>query len=184
MKIACIGWGSLVWRPEGLPIQRKWYSDGPMLPLEFARQSRDGRLTLVITQNATPVRTLWALMSTDDIEEAKRSLLNREGIPQKRLSNFIGSVESDEKTDDPIKSEIKGWLNHLDLDAAIWTNLPPKFKGDNDRTPTLPEAIAYLNSLDINARHLAEEYIRKAPKQIDTEYRQGFEKEFGWTYTV
>ncbi len=76
MKIACIGWGSLVWQPKDLIIQNEWHSDGPMLPVEFIRQSENGRLTLVITQNATPVRTLWALMSTTEIEQARRSLLN------------------------------------------------------------------------------------------------------------
>ncbi|MGB3589191.1 MAG: hypothetical protein WBA23_21775 [Tunicatimonas sp.] len=181
MKIACIGWGSLVWQPKDLIIQNEWHSDGPMLPVEFTRQSMDGRLTLVITQNVNPVRTLWALMSTTEIEQAKRSLLNREGIPEKRLNNFIGSVSSNEETADPIKIEVKNWLNHLDLDAAIWTNLPPKFEGINYRIPTLQEAITYLKSLDVNTRNVAEEYIRKAPKQIDTEYRRGFEKELGWT---
>ncbi len=80
MKIACLGWGSLIWNPESLLIIREWFQDGPILPIEFARQSNDGRLTLVITENAQPVRTLWALMATTDLEIAKKSLLFREKI--------------------------------------------------------------------------------------------------------
>lgn len=79
MKIACIGWGSLIWSPRNLLIQRKWHSDGPLLPIEFARQSKDGRITLVITEGANLVRTLWALMVTDNLQEAKQSLGIREG---------------------------------------------------------------------------------------------------------
>ena len=56
MKIACLGWGSLVWRPDNLLIRSEWFSDGPFLPIEFARRSQDGRLTLVIVEKAKPVR--------------------------------------------------------------------------------------------------------------------------------
>lgn len=181
MKIACIGWGSLIWRPENLLIVREWFHDGPILPVEFVRQSKDGRLTLVIYTKAKPVRTLWALMSTPDLETAKVSLLIREGIPEKRLNTLIDSVTVSEETDDQTKLIVQEWIMKLKLDAAIWTNLSPKFEGNDNRILTFEEAITYLKSLDINSRNHAEEYIRMTPKQIDTEYRRKFESEFGWT---
>ena len=181
MKIACLGWGSLIWKPESLLIQRQWYNDGPFLPVEFVRQSQNGRLTLVISETAKPVRTLWALMATDDLEIAKNSLLKREGIPTNKLFTFIGCIRSDEITNDHIKTAIKDWAINLKLDAVIWTNLPPKFK-DKEQEPTLEAAVAYLKSLNINEQTTAEEYIRKTPKQIDTEFRRKFESEFGWKY--
>lgn len=182
MKIACLGWGSLIWRPENLLIHREWFLDGPFLQIEYARQSKDGRLTLVITEKAKPIRALWALMATTDLAKAKSSLLTREGIPEKKIETLIGSVTVTEETTDSIKLTIQKWAANLKLDAVVWTNLPPKFNSTDNRVPKIEEAISYLNSLDINSRKNAEEYIRKTPQQIDTDYRRKFETEFGWTY--
>ena len=182
MKIACIGWGSLIWRPNELLIQRKWFEDGPIIPLEFVRQSDDGRLTLVITEKAKPVRTLWALMYTDNLETAKISLLKREGkgIPRERLNEFIKVCKKDVEVDSSVDKDIKSWLITKDLDATIWTNLPPKFNKENNKAPSLEDAISYLRGLKNKTFNRAKEYIEKAPMQIDTEYRRAFEKEFNW----
>lgn len=181
-KIACLGWGSLIWQTKNLLIRREWYTDGPFLGVEFVRQSMDGRLTLVITNKAQPVRTLWALMATDDLLTAKKSLQVREGISIRNLNTSISSVTTDEETTDELKLGIKNWAISLKLDAVIWTNLRPKFKDVEGQEPALEEAISYLKSLDVNTRQTAEEYIRRAPKQIDTDFRRRFEMELGWTY--
>lgn len=182
VAIACLGWGSLIWRPESLNICREWFTDGPLLPIEFVRQSNDGRLTLVITKTAKPVRTLWALMSTDDLTMAKQSLRVREGISTRNFETSISSITIAENTEDEVKLCIQDGAKSLKLDAVIWTSLPSKFGETDGVEPTLDEAIRYLNSLDINKRMAAEEYIRRAPKQIDTEFRRKFEGEFGWTF--
>ena len=181
-RIACLGWGSLIWNPGTLLIRSEWFEDGPILPVEFLRQSNNGRLTLVISANAKPIRTLWAMMATEDLTVAKMSLAIREEIPEKYIERAICSVTAAEVLVDKIRLLIQAWIKSMNLDAAIWTNLTPKFNGSNGSEPTILEAISYLKSLDNSNMIIAEEYIRKAPKQIDTEYRRIFEKEFGWTH--
>jgi hypothetical protein len=81
--------------------------DGPILPIDYHRQSNDGRLTLVISTEATPTRALWTLITTKDVQAAKISLLLREGIPEKHLDSHIGVVNYSDETTSPIKIAIK-----------------------------------------------------------------------------
>lgn len=65
MSIICLGWGSLVRDPDDFPIEqtdpveRAWLLDGPHLPVEFARHSNGGRMTLVLVPDRRPVPVLW-----------------------------------------------------------------------------------------------------------------------------
>lgn len=181
MKIACLGWGSLLWDPQDLLIDKQWNINGPKLPIEFCRQSGNGRLTLVIDQDSEPINVLWSLMTTHDLELAIESLRDREGIAKGRRDDYIGVLRSDESMGaDPIRNTLNEWLQEVGFGAVIWTNLPCKFNGVNGQKPSKEEAIIYLRGLEGDTRASAEEYIKRAPLQIMTAYRYAFEKELCW----
>ena len=71
MKIAFLGWGSLIWDQRELRTKGNWNGDGPSLPIEYRRISRDGRITLVLYPNAEEVKTLWAHADYEKLGETK-----------------------------------------------------------------------------------------------------------------
>jgi len=175
--IACLGWGSLVWDPRELPIQRQWFEDGPFVSIEFARQSQDGRITLVIEDNAKPVRSLWAVMDADTIETAREALRRREGTLEK-YPEHIGSWPTVENLTDSIDG-LEEWACAKRLDGVVWTALPPKF-GNTKTTPSEDQVVNYLCRLTGGKRDLAEQYVRRTPRQIDTDYRRRIEAALHW----
>lgn len=180
MRIACLAWGSLVWDPRELPVQGKWFEDGPILPIEFARESKDGRLTLVLVpEYENRVRSLWALFSVGTVAEAREALRQREGILGKNKAKHIAAWSAGEEAPATFP-EIATWVVGQALDAAVWTALPPKF-GNEEIRPDAEQAVAYLRQLPHERRRNAERYIRMAPRQVDTPYRRRFEAEFGWS---
>src|SRR5579872_7505583 len=66
MKIAILGWGSLLWEPGEFFNEwiTAWQPDGPELDIEFSRISRKrgGALTLVIDEtNGASTKVAWCL---------------------------------------------------------------------------------------------------------------------------
>lgn len=170
MKIACLGWGSLVWNPGDLPLRSQWHSDGPLIRVEFVRQSGGdtGRITLVILPSAEEVTSLWAEMDIDDPEAAKESLRIREGRPHRHHIGLWRRGQID-------PSSLPGlaeWAASREIHAVVWTDLPPKFQGQEGRVLSVGEVVTYLQALPEEAKTVAIEYIQRAPEQIDTVYRR------------
>jgi len=179
--IACIGWGSLIWDSRDLDVDGDWRANGPLLPVEFARQSSDGRITLVLGRGFASVPALWSVFNTRDLVEARESLRVREDVPRSRAALSIADWHRGENPVSEPDATISAWAARKDLEAAVWTNLPPKFGGIDGRIPTESEVVAYLQALEGEARAAAEKYVRRAPRQIATAYRRAIERALGWT---
>lgn len=180
LRIACLGWGSLVWDPRELPVRRHWFDDGPFAKVEFARQSNDGRITLVLTEGADFVRLLWAQMEVTELDVAREALRDREGITARDWAPLIGSWQR-ESPGPALIAELPSWASAHGIEALVWTALGPK-SGDEPRVPSEDEVVAHLDSLRGSRRDNAERYIRCTPPQVDTKYRRSIEAKLGWTY--
>ncbi len=186
MKIAILGWGSLIWQPKKLEYNKSfgWQKDGPILPIEFARISKDGRLTLVITENGSKVPVSYTLSNYQNLDEAILNLAVREGSGR----NSIGSYNKIDDTfshDVIFKQNILGWIIEKDIDAVIWTNLGENWDIKNEKGEIISQIqpnnrIEYLKELKGNTSVLAEEYIRRTPSQIQTHFRKLIEEELKW----
>ena len=181
MVIACLGWGSLVWNPGGLPISSEWRTNGPTIPVEFTRQSDNGRITLVITNGAPEVPVLWATLAASDMENAKAELAVREGISSRNISSSIGYWTRAAASCCPEAEAIGRWAETLDHDGVVWTALRPRFAKEY-RIPSEAEVVAYLANLTGEQRVEAERYCRHAPAQMRTPYRTLIESRLGWVH--
>lgn len=161
-----------------MPIQRTWFEDGPLIHVEFARKSNDGRITLVLIPTATPVRSLWAVMDAADVGVARTALRERENIPHKNEQSSIGSWSSGQPSPRLIHG-LPEWAEARGVHHVIWTALPPTF--NEVGTPIQEQVVQYLSGLTGAKRDNAERYIRFAPKQIDTAYRRHIEAALQWT---
>ncbi|MHB8521524.1 MAG: hypothetical protein ACYDH9_12305 [Limisphaerales bacterium] len=181
MKIAILGWGSLIKEPRGLPIEGEWQSDGPKLWIEFSRISqrgaRAGCLTLVIDERCeSEVTTLHVLGKRSDLSQAIADLQEREGTSHDDIGfcevatgRFAPNALSRHSKS---CERIRAWAQEKGFDAVIWTALARRFK-DALGIPFNPAAaLNYLNGLPAPTREKALQYIHNAPAQTMTPFRR------------
>lgn len=178
MNVAVLGWGSLIWRPDTLRIAGRWRRDGPHLPIEFARLSTGGRLTLVIHPEFDDQQTYWAISTFTILEDARSNLRHRERTRIDHVRSVSRSGRA--SASDAVTARVRDWLDeHATLDAAIWTGLPSTLLGP--RASVVAQAVEYFTSLDRHSAdyHSAREYVVKAPPQIQTIVRREM-RDRGW----
>jgi hypothetical protein len=193
MRIAILGWGSLINEPRGLPITGEWQKDGPMLWIEFSRISkrgaRAGCLTLVIDERSDEeVRTLYVVSARTDLAQAIADLQAREGT----LPDDIGFCEVTSGRFAPNAfnrhpkscERIRAWAQTKGFSAVVWTALPRRFQ-DVVGIPFSPiAALRYVNDLPAPTKENALRYIHTAPEQTMTPFRRLLlerESDFEWT---
>jgi len=183
MKIAILGWGSLTWDSRELPYVDPWKSDGPELPLEFSRISKDCSLTLVIDPvHGSLCRSLYALSLRCVLSEAVEDLRIREGTHKERIGHYnhrTNGCSMDffrEQVD--LKEMLSGWCSGHAIDGVVWTALPPNFDYEIKAEFSVERAVTFLKRLPKTAQKNALEYIHKAPVQINTPLRRRVAQEW------
>jgi hypothetical protein len=153
MKIAILGWGSLIWDKRDLPIVGDWQMHGPVLSIEFSYISSDGRLTLVIDEkNGTAVTTQFARSACDNLNDAVASLRKREKTTKERIGfvNLMSNTERDwSRQHHPTACDrIKAWARTHNWEAVVWTALTSNFRRSLEnhfpQTPPSDTSTAWL----------------------------------------
>ena len=181
MKIAVLGWGSLIWLPKSLKIiENQWYEDGPHLPVEFARISGDGRLTLVIKPGWQDVSVLYAISNFDIVDTAVENLADREGSPISRIGyiDFLNQKHQIRPANRGLLPVLQAWRKEKNFDAVIWTDLPPNFKDKTKTDFTLNNISSYFKGLSQDVFSVAKEYVENTPQQVETTFRSEIYKMF------
>lgn len=191
MKIAILAWGSLIWDPRNLMIDKTqgnngWFNKGPMLPIEFARISQDGRLTLVIVSGKDEIQTMYSISEYEDLNLAILDLSIREGCSTNTIGNYTKQNSIISPSEFQFIQNIQIWIDRIsEIDAVIWTDLPKKlwYNDENNKKVLVQEdrIIEYLRGLSPEDQAKAEEYIRKAPSIVQTPIRDAIEVALGWT---
>jgi len=177
MKIACLAWGSLLWKAEPLVLASPWHDDGPDLPLEFSRVGDHKELATTLLATAPLQTTWWALLAATSIAEAREQLRQREEISLGH-PEWIGTEPAKRRY--PHHQSIGTWMSQRSLEAVVWTALPPRYAGTEGREPNPSEAAQYLDGLAGDDRVHAEDYVRRMPARFSTPTRGEIERKLGW----
>jgi hypothetical protein len=107
-------------------------------------------------------------------------LQDREGCPS---INPIHGLSRDGRVygavPEQVRAVIATWLaEHNELDGVVWTGLGARWTGD--AVFGVDAAVTYLRGLEGDAARDAQEYIRKAPPQIQTPVRARVRSDLGW----
>ncbi len=174
-RIAVLGWDPMVTEPgELMLLERRWFEEGPVLPLELSRVAPQRYLALSLRRDSTPVRVFWSLMGTDSVGEAVWSLAQRAECKPENVG-FL-DLETGEhwcRTVDECLPDIKRWAEERNreghgIQVVIWNDLRPDFEKRTRRELTPENAVAYLRGLRPEARAKAADYLRKVPPSIRT----------------
>jgi len=131
-NIAYIGWGSLIFSHDLLNI-KEWKQSNLKLPIEYSRISDNkiGRLTLVIDELNGSYNNIWyTYLQTLNINKAIKDIKIRE----KTVKNSIGYINKKSNKmrignlSNKIIKNITDWMEEMNIDVVIWTNLQSNFK--------------------------------------------------------
>ncbi|SRR6266699_1776305 len=183
MKIAILGWGSLLWEvhAEFDHWHEPWQLEhGPTLELEFSRisDSRHGALTLVIDQrHGTPTSVAWCLSKRSRLDEAAGDLRLREDTSSKNIGRITVPPDvAGSENGEPSKLILE-WARERRLDAVVWTALGSNFQEKRSQEFSVAAAVAYVKTLDPKGKVKAAEYVRRAPTFVRTPVRSALQRE-------
>lgn len=178
--IAILGWGSLLWKPQGLPYKGSWQQGGPVLPLEFTRVKTARPLTLVLDPVDgvdCPTWFVWSARTrlTDAIEDLRhRENASPAEVGYIDLQQNLSSIQDYPQQID-IDRIVRQWCQQQQISAAVWTAIPPNFTEELGVGFSVEAAMQYFEQLAKAEQDSVLEYVRNTPSDIMTPLRQRIE---------
>jgi hypothetical protein len=184
MRIAILGWGSLLWDLDDLApkIRGAWHMQaGPALPMEFSRISPKRKMGLVVCldpEHGVPCPTHVIESAAPDLDTARSDLAARERAPLDRIG-MLGPDRRAGRLPDVV-DRVEAWLSASPWDGAVWTDLEPNFAETRREDFTLARGMAYLKTLSKEQWQEAYRYITEAPSTTDTPLRRALSEQPWW----
>jgi len=184
MKIAILGWGSLLWDKctEFDEQHDEWHSDGPKLKIEFSRVSstRKGALTLVLdTKNGKECQVAYTRSKRKNPDDAICDLRSREGTTLKNIGFYFADNSRKQARYDEVLRVIERWASTKKLDVVIWTDLESNFqeKSKSKQPFSIEAAISHIQALDNEGKANASEYVCRAPAFVVTPLHEALQSQ-------
>lgn len=178
MKIAILGWGSLLWdkRPEFDKQHEEWQLDGPSLEIEFSRVSgtRNGALTLVLdTKNGKACQVAYALSKRKDPDDAICDVRSREGTRPKNIGCYFADKSRKNAREERVLKTVEAWALAKKMDVVVWTDLESNFQENNKcgKPFSIDSALCHVQALDEKGKAMAAEYVWRSPDFVSTPLR-------------
>lgn len=111
--------------------------------------------------------TLYAIAKQTSLPDAIAALAAREGCPATRIGYVRATAGTRHRSRTGHWLGIQKWLQARSLDAAIWTDLPPR-----PGRFSVDAAIRTWKKWPVALRESARQYVNLAPKGVDTDLRR------------
>jgi hypothetical protein len=186
MRIAIIGWGSLLWDLENLAphVVGGWSSGGgPRLPLEFSRVSPKRKLGLVVVidpVHGVACPTSYIASARSSLDDAVNDLAARERAPTERIGHAHLETGHINSSNLHLNKTLTTWLGDAQFDGCAWTDLPMNFNDHSSAEFSIDSALVYLKSLNPSSLEEAKRYIENAPGETVTPLRTALAENVWW----
>ena len=128
-----------------------------------------GQLTMARELGGTPFDKLF--------DRSPAMVGHLRGILKRNAEEHVGSWPSGTTSE---IADLEDWARSKNLDAVVWTALPRQLDTAKGVVPMEVEVMNYVRGLTGAKRRVAEQYVRRTPRQIDTAFRRLMEAEFNW----
>ena len=177
LRIAVLGWGSLIWDLDNLAphVAGDWeMAGGPALPMEFSRISPKRKMGLAVCLDpvdGVACATHAIRSARGVVAEARADLAARERAPVERIG-AVCLVTGLAEGRGEITAVVQDWCQGAGWDGAVWTDLLPNYAETRGEAFSIARAMAYLRGLEGESLDEAVRYIENAPGWTDTPLRR------------